>query len=76
MIGLNKVFLMGNLTRDPELRYTPSGTAVAGEYHKIDIRIPIEQVQFGRKVYIVNFPKIFIHILPDRKDDGGEGSGL
>ena len=30
MIGLNKVFLMGNLTRDPELRYTPSGTAVVG----------------------------------------------
>ncbi|MGA1842936.1 MAG: single-stranded DNA-binding protein [bacterium] len=30
MIRLNKVFLMGNLTRDPELRYTPNGTAVAG----------------------------------------------
>jgi len=29
MASLNKVFLMGNLTRDPELRYTPSGTAVA-----------------------------------------------
>ena len=26
--NLNKVFLMGNLTRDPELRYTPSGAAV------------------------------------------------
>jgi single-strand DNA-binding protein len=25
----NKVLLMGNLTRDPELRYTPSGKAVA-----------------------------------------------
>ena len=29
MVGLNKVFLMGNLTRNPDLRYTPSGTAVA-----------------------------------------------
>ncbi|MBI4436327.1 MAG: single-stranded DNA-binding protein [Candidatus Omnitrophica bacterium] len=29
MASLNKVFLMGNLTRDPELRYVPSGTAVA-----------------------------------------------
>jgi single-strand DNA-binding protein len=29
MANLNRVFLMGNLTRDPELRYTPSGTAVA-----------------------------------------------
>lgn len=28
MANLNKVFLMGNLTRDPELRYTPSGMAV------------------------------------------------
>ncbi|MFH1791134.1 MAG: single-stranded DNA-binding protein [Candidatus Omnitrophota bacterium] len=27
--SLNRVFLMGNLTRDPELRYIPSGTAVA-----------------------------------------------
>ncbi|MFA6078715.1 MAG: single-stranded DNA-binding protein [Candidatus Omnitrophota bacterium] len=27
--SLNKVLLIGNLTRDPELRYVPSGTAVA-----------------------------------------------
>ena len=27
--SMNKVFLMGNLTRDPELRYIPSGSAVA-----------------------------------------------
>lgn len=26
--SLNKVILIGNLTRDPELRYTPAGTAV------------------------------------------------
>jgi single-strand DNA-binding protein len=26
--SLNKVQLIGNLTRDPELRYTPQGTAV------------------------------------------------
>jgi len=29
MANFNKVLLMGNLTRDPELRYTPKGTAVA-----------------------------------------------
>ncbi len=29
MASLNKVMLIGNLTRDPELRYIPSGTAVA-----------------------------------------------
>jgi single-strand DNA-binding protein len=28
MASLNKVFLIGNLTRDPELRYTPNGSAV------------------------------------------------
>lgn len=27
--SLNKVLLIGNLTRDPELRYTPQGTAVS-----------------------------------------------
>ena len=29
MASLNKVMLIGNLTRDPELRYIPNGTAVA-----------------------------------------------
>ncbi len=29
MANLNKVMLIGNLTRDPELRYTPKGSAVA-----------------------------------------------
>lgn len=29
MKDLNMAFLMGNLTRDPELRYTPNGQAVA-----------------------------------------------
>jgi single-strand DNA-binding protein len=29
MASLNKVLLLGNLTRDPELRHTPKGTAVA-----------------------------------------------
>jgi len=29
MASYNKVMLMGNLTKDPELRYTPQGIAVA-----------------------------------------------
>lgn len=29
MANFNKVILAGNLTRDPELRYTPQGTAIA-----------------------------------------------
>jgi len=28
MASLNRVLLIGNLTKDPELRYTPNGTAV------------------------------------------------
>ena len=28
MASLNKVLLMGNLTRNPEIRYTPGGSAV------------------------------------------------
>ncbi|MFC2140261.1 single-stranded DNA-binding protein [Candidatus Auribacterota bacterium] len=28
MANLNKVFLIGNLTKDPELRYTPGGSPV------------------------------------------------
>jgi len=30
MKSLNQVTLLGNLTRDPELRYTPNGNAVIG----------------------------------------------
>jgi single-strand DNA-binding protein len=29
MASYNRVILLGNMTRDPELRYTPSGTAVS-----------------------------------------------
>ena len=29
MAGMNKAILIGNLGKDPEIRYTPSGTAVA-----------------------------------------------
>ena len=28
MANLNKVLLLGNVTRDPEVRYTPKGSAV------------------------------------------------
>lgn len=37
MASLNKVILLGNLTRDPELRYTPGGTAVA------DVRLAVNR---------------------------------
>jgi single-strand DNA-binding protein len=46
MASLNKVFLIGNLTRAPELRYTPSGTAVS------DLRLAVNRnytLQNGEK---------------------------
>lgn len=42
MPNFNKVMLMGNLTRDPELRYTPNGQAVA------DIGIAINRRRKGQ----------------------------
>ena len=43
MASFNKVILMGNLTRDPEVRYTPSGTAVT------DIGLAINRVWFNKQ---------------------------
>ncbi len=37
MVTLNRVYLIGNLTRKPDLRYTPSGTAVA------DLRLAVNR---------------------------------
>ena len=37
MASFNKVLLIGNLTKDPELRYTPQGTAV------VNLRIAVNR---------------------------------
>jgi single-strand DNA-binding protein len=42
MADLNKVFLMGRLTFDPELRYTPSGSAVT------DLRMATSRSWMGK----------------------------
>jgi single-strand DNA-binding protein len=53
---LNKVLLIGNLTRDPELRYTPSGSAVCSfglatnRYWATDTGEQKEDTQFHRIV--------------------------
>jgi len=55
--NLNKVFLMGNLTRDPELRYLPSGTAVT------NFTIAINRVytlQTGEKKEETTFMRIVV----------------
>jgi single-strand DNA-binding protein len=42
MADLNKVFLMGRLTFDPELRYAPSGSAVS------ELRLAINRFRTGQ----------------------------
>ena len=57
MASLNKVFIMGNLTRDPELRYVPSGTAVA------TFTIAVNRVytsQAGEKKEEVSFIRVVV----------------
>jgi len=55
--SLNRVFLMGNLTRDPELRYVPSGTAVAS----FDIAINrVYNTQSGEKKEETSFVKVVV----------------
>ena len=56
MASLNKVFLIGNLTRDPELRYIPSGSAVtsftvaSNRVYKTQTGEKKEEVSFVRVV--------------------------
>ena len=57
MASFNKVLLIGNLTRDPELRYVPSGTAVA------TFTIAVNRVytsQAGEKKEEVSFIRIVV----------------
>lgn len=55
MASLNKVMLIGNLTRDPEVRYTPKGSAVC------DIGLAVNRsyvTDSGEKVEEVTFVDI------------------
>ena len=42
-MSINNVMLMGNLTRDPQVRYTPGGTAVA------DIGLAVNRTWYDKK---------------------------
>ena len=52
--NLNKVMLIGNLTRDPEVRYTPQGNAVAS----FVIATNREWVTQGEKKQSVDFHNV------------------
>ncbi|ETX08285.1 single-stranded DNA-binding protein [Candidatus Entotheonella palauensis] len=65
MASLNSVTLLGNLTRDPELRYTPQGTAVTTFGLAVNRRYSqegqqkeevcfVDIVAFGRQAETVN----------------------
>jgi single-strand DNA-binding protein len=66
MASFNKCILLGNLTRDPEMRYTPSGTAVAdiglavNEQYKnkagetVDETVFVDVVVWGRQAETAN----------------------
>ena len=53
MATFNKVILLGNLTRDPELRYTPQGSAVC-EF-ALALNYQYTNKQTGQKVEEVSF---------------------
>jgi single-strand DNA-binding protein len=57
MASYNKVMLIGNLTRDPEVRYTPKGSAVC------DIGLAVNRVyssESGEKVEEVTFVDVVL----------------
>lgn len=58
MANLNRVFLVGNLTRDPELRYIPSGTAVVSFGLAVNTTLPPPRTGGGEAKEEVCFVKI------------------
>ena len=54
MPNYNKVILMGNLTRDPEVRYTPSGTAIAKLGMAVNRRWKIQEGQMQEETTFVD----------------------
>src|SRR4030043_16962 len=67
--SLNKVTLIGNLTRDPELRYTPSGSAVCtfglatNRQWKTDSGEKKEDAEFHRIVAWTKLAEICANLL-------------
>lgn len=56
-VAINMVIVAGNLTRDPELRYTPKGTAVA------DFAVAVNSVRYdgqGEKLEEVEFVNVTV----------------
>ena len=56
MASFNKVVLVGNLTRDPEVRHTPSGTAVT------DIGLAVNNRWFDKQTNAWHEDPVFIDV--------------
>jgi len=54
--SFNKVIIMGNITRDPELRYTPQGKAVA------DITVAVNDSRGGRAAEGADSQAVFVDV--------------
>ena len=54
MASMNTVFLIGNLTKDPEVRHTPSGAAVADIRLAVNRKYKRENGEFATEVCYVN----------------------
>ncbi len=54
MASFNKVILAGNLTRDPEMRYTPKGTAIAAFTLAVNRRWKTETGEMKEEVSFID----------------------
>ena len=61
MASLNRVYLMGNLTKDPEIRYLPDGTAVG------DLRLAVSETFRNRSTGESVEQTCFVDIVVWRK---------
>ena len=57
MASLNRVMLIGNLTRDPELRYIPNGSAVTSFTLAVN---RVYKLQSGEKKEEVSFVRVVV----------------
>jgi len=54
MAALNKVFIIGNLTRDPELKYIPNGTALCTFSVAIGMKYKTKEGEAKEETVFVN----------------------
>ena len=54
MVNLNKVLMVGNLTKDPELRYTPQGSAVTTLRLAVNRSFKNKEGEWQKEVCFIN----------------------